>query len=682
MQRSPLWTLMQRVQRALKSGNPETQDIAISNLQEFLDNACAEYFPTFVYPPLGRVLRYYCDNTLLQLTLDSADRQYVREVFTATIERLEAQKQRASEIEGQMRIFLTRLKALEFTGVEDVAASFCRIPGIEIPKVLRELVLAYRLLGKSPFTTASLTPFLETLLRTVVSEADAAQFTPLRYIFWDQAAEQTQMKAALVNPFSQEARITRLDVWTGLEPQESDQLTFDNEVDERLYASCWQALEVARQFLESRFPGLLERKGIRVVCRFPDSIASYSDASVSALVGLKVVGDLLNLPVHPAAIISADVERSGKIRTVNHLVAKVMAADAHPGVTAFYLPVESAPVRVARIALHRIATFSEAVDQYYGDAYQQKLAHISRRKILKGALGLAMAPVTFSIAKHLFLRSDNPVTPCDWQLLECARDLCYHKSDYHNAQIILHTLLNKFEKSTTTTEGVRMTADALDLLGVMTLRQNQQQRGLTLFSRALKLWKSLNDTEHQIETLFHIGDIYRYAVMTDGARITGQQGLQYYMQARNLTSSALKKQQLFHGRYYGVSSYIYYWTGDYEMAEDYSRECLQYGQGMENTWDYQTASQHLGRILIQRKKFDQALHLLQTTSESSVLQNPYDRVKSLWTLSDLWFAMGKPAEGLEYATRSKQLCQDFGLHLQLLTLQQVLRKHNVPSAVL
>lgn len=682
MQRSPLWTLMQRVQHALKSGNSEAQDIAISNLQEFLDNACAEYFPTFVYLPLGRVLRYYCAKTLDQLALSAEDRQYVRQVFTATIDRLDAQQQAVSEIEGQMQTFMARLRAREFAGVADLLASLARIVGIGTPEIPRELEQAYRLLGKSSFTTASLTPFLETLLKTVVSEPSVAQFTPLRYLFWDQAAEQTQIKAALVNPLSQEARITRLDVWTVLEPQGSDHLTFDNEVDDRLYASCCQALEAARRFVEPRFPGLLERKGIRVTCRFPDPIASYSDASASALVGLKVVGDLLELPVNPAAIISADVERSGKIRPVNHLVAKVMAADAHPGAAVFYLPLESAPVRVTRIALRRIATFSEAVDQYYGAAYQQKLAQISRRKILKGALGLAIAPFTFSIAKHLFLRSDNPVTDCDWQLLECARDLCYHKSDYHNAQVILRTLLDKCEKSPVTTEGVRMTADALDLLGIITLRQNYQQRSLTLFSRALKLWQSLNDAEHQIETLFHIGDIYRYAVMTDGAQTTGQQGLQYYMQARNLASSAFKKQQLFHGRYYGVSSYIYYWAGDYDMAEDYSRECLQYGQGLEHTWDYQTASQQLGRILIQRKKFEQALHLLQTTSESSVLQNPYDRVKSLWTLSDLWFAMGKPAEGLEYAARSKQLCQDFGLHLQLLTLQQVLRKHHVPSAIL
>ena len=782
MQRSPLWTYLQRVQKALKSGNADGQDIAICHLQEFLDTACFDYFPSRVYPLVLRVLRYYCCDILPQLQLAAEDRQYVQEGFAATIARLEAQKQQAFEIEQQMQSFMTGLKASTFADAAEMVAALQRIAGempglqidrdryvaaqppdsppgrgqgwvavggemltsrthpcpsqegnsdsrsgsqIKIPtfvspsqegisdsrsgkhhkiptpdpsqegnsdsrsgssdkipppvRELREVEHAYRQLRKSPFTAGTMTPFLEMLLKTAFSEEASVSFAPLRYIFWDQAAEQVQMKAVLVNPLTREARITRLDVWTALDPDGVDQLTFDNEVDDRLFSSCWQALEAARRLLEQQFPDLLGCKGIHVTCRFSDPTVEYFDASVSALVGLKVVGDLLNLPVDPAAIISAEVDRKGKILPVNHIVAKVMAADQHPAIEVLYLPFESVPVRVERIALRRVASFSEAVRQYYGTAYQQKQQQVSRRKILKGAVGLALAPFTFSIVKHLFLRSENPVTECDWQLLECARDLCYHKSDYQNAQVILHTLLDKFEKSAASTEGIRITADALDLLGIITLRQNGQQRSLTLFSQSLKLWQSVNDRERQIETLFHLGDIYRYAVMTDGARTTGQQGLQYYTQAKALASSVLKKSQLFLGRYYGVSSYIYYWTDDYSLAEEYSRECLQYGQGLEHTWDYQTASQQLGRILIQRKKFEQAFDLLRETAESPVLQNPYDRVKSLWTLSDLFFAMGNPAEGLEYANQSKQLCQDFGLHLQLRTLQRVLRKYDVSS---
>ena len=681
MQRSPLWTYLQRVQKALKSDNPEVQDIEISALQEFLDNAGLEPFPSYVYPPVLHVLRYYCSQVVTQLALDAADRQFVRRAFTATIDRLEAQTREVWELEQCIHHFMACLKAHEFADAAEVLAALQSLLPSAPPgraPVISELDKAYRLLCQSSFTAAVAAPFLETLLR-LLPETLFAQAARLRYLLRDQMAEQVQMKAALVNPLTQETRITRLDVFTALEDARAgDELSFDNSVDERLYSSCWQALEAARSFLEQRFPDRIARRSIRVACRFPDPTVSYCDASVSALVGLKVVGDLLDLPVDPTAIVSAEVERSGRILPVSHIVAKVVAADAHPGLAAFYLPVESAPVRVTRIALRRIAAFSEAVEQYYGDAYRRKQQEISRRKLLKGALGLALTPLTFSIAKHLFLRSENPVTACDWQLLECARDLCYRKSDYPNAQIILRTLLDKCEKSPSTTEGVRMTADALDLLGIITLRQNQQRRSLTLFSRALELWKSMNDTEHQIETLFHIGDIYRYAVMIDGAQTTGQQGLQYYTQANALASSVVKKQQLFHGRYYGVASYIYYWTGSYDRAEEYSRECLQYGQGLEKTWDYQTASQQLGRILIKRKKFDQALPLLRATSESPVLQTPYDRVKSLWTMSDLCFAMGKPAEGLEYANQSKQLCQDFGLHLQLLTLQQVLRQYDVP----
>ncbi len=163
MQRSPLWTLMQRVQHALKSGNSEAQDIAISNLQEFLDNACAEYFPTFVYLPLGRVLRYYCAKTLDQLALSAEDRQYVRQVFTATIDRLDAQQQAVSELEEQMQTFMARLRAREFAGVADLLASLAGIVGIGTPEIPRELEQAYRLLGKSSFTTASLTPFFRNI---------------------------------------------------------------------------------------------------------------------------------------------------------------------------------------------------------------------------------------------------------------------------------------------------------------------------------------------------------------------------------------------------------------------------------------------------------------------------------------------------------------------------------------
>ncbi|GAK61625.1 hypothetical protein U27_01526 [Candidatus Vecturithrix granuli] len=674
MQRSLLWTLMQRVQHALKSGNSEAQDLAISNLQEFLDNACPEYFPAFVYPPLGRVLRYYCANTLLQLALSSEDRQYVRDVFTATLDRLEAQKQKAAEIERQMQTFMARLKIREFADIDDVLASFCRIAGIEIPEMPQELVHAYRLLGKSPFTTASLTPFLETLLKTVVSEAGAAQFTPLRYIFWDQAAEQTQMKAVLVNPFSQEVRITRLDVWTTLDPHGRDHLAFDNRVDDCLLASCRQALEIARRFLEQRFPDLLERKGIQVTCRFPDPIASYSDASVSALVGLKVVGDLLHLPVDPGAIISAEVDRSGKIRPVNHITAKVVAADVHPDVAAFYLPIESAPARVARIALRRIATFREAVEQYYGAAYQQKQQQISRRKLLKGVVGLAVAPLGFLTFKNIL---QHPVSEQDGWLLEYAQELYDKQSNYQKAQEILLTLLNKFGDLRSSSEINQLKAQAFTHLGVIYRQTYRHKACLAAFNKAFDYWKTLHNQGQQAEQLLHIGIAYLDTVTVSGIHQNSELALRYIHQAHDMAGTGSHS---FEGRCFKWEGMAYYWLHEYDLAQKYTTASLEYFD--ESDLEYQVSQQYWGMELSKLGSYDHAGHILEQCLRHPALQSAWNQARNLRSLGELYFSIGDRQQALVFARQAASVTQASNSPVLTTLFQKFLTQHGLTLTTL
>ncbi len=358
-----------------------------------------------------------------------------------------------------------------------------------------------------------------------------------------------------------------------------------------------------------------------------------------------MVGDLLELPVNPAAIISADVERSGKIRPVNHLVAKVMAADAHPGAAVFYLPLESAPVRVTRIALRRIATFSEAVDQYYGDAYQQKQRQIGRRKILKGVIGLAIAPFTFSIAKHLFLRSDNPVTDCDWQLLECARDLYQQKSDYRSAITILNSILTRFHEEKDSPETLQISAFAFGELGVIHLQQHQESESISAFHHALKLWQTLHDRAKQADVLLRLGEVYRYRVAIDGFREYSKEGLECYEQANSLLHPTMKMYSRLRGRYFALSGYMYYWLSEYELAEKYNRQGIEVIEPNEENWTYQTIKQHLSRVLIKVGKYDEAFEILELTAKASVLQSPYYQVRSYWT-KDFYFSTGDYNQGL------------------------------------
>lgn len=677
-----IWKHLQRVQDALTSGDPNTQDGAIAALQDYLEESYSDLFPSFLYPQFIKFLRYYCTHVLPDLNMITEDRQRVEDGFLRTIERLQIQEEMARVLETQFHQFFLQVKSGAVASVQELLTRLWtildnhqeRVPAVLIPKPVEK---TFQAVLRSPFTSARVQSFFDTLISDMLPETIQKKFSEIQRVFWHQLQEFLHMKAVLVSPLTQEAQITRLDVTTSLATSGIDNLTFENTVDDRMYQSCWMAVQAARSFLEHHFPHEIKDHSLKVTCRFVNPTAQYSDASASLLVGLKVVGDILEMAIDPAVLVSGAVDESGQIVPVGYVTAKIAAADAAPRIHRLYLPQENTIRLPRRVTLKLVCTFTEAVAEYYGAQFRQKRRQMGRRQVLKAMAGLLVTPLGAITVRNFFSSPAYHLTESDYHVLKCARDLFQQKTDYHSAQVILQNILERLQRGNSPTEIMRFKAETLDLLGLIALRQNKKRDSLSLFNEALKLWGALHDREHQINTLFYLGDVYRYIVAFDNHRGSGLQGLHYYSQAYTLLRPSTKGVTLFQGRYYGVSSYIYYWLGDYERAEQYSRECLTIGDGLEYTWNYQMAKQHLGRILTRRQHYDRAYELLQETSQSPLLQSPYEQAKSYWSLSDVLFSMGKSQEGLQYAEQAKLLCKERGLQVQLLTLQHLLRKHKI-----
>ena len=118
------------------------------------------------------------------------------------------------------------------------------------------------------------------------------------------------------------------------------------------------------------------------------------------------------------------------------------------------------------------------------------------------------------------------------------------------------------------------------------------------------------------------------------------------------------------GRYYALSGYMRYWTGDYDRAETLGRQALRMFEEPENNWTYQSSRQHLARPLIAGARYDEAHELLQDGAELSCLQGPQDRARNALAFSELYFSLGDEERGREHAERALGLCRHFGLEGQ------------------
>jgi hypothetical protein len=377
MNASPIWKHLQHVQQELKAGSLETQDIAISALQDSLDTPGSVFLPSFVYPLLTNVLRFYCQNILPSIGVALADQRIVRTGFDQTLCHLSFQEQIAKDLEAQFKHLFLQLKSGAFESVDNLVTGLHEMIMTTIPRLsagyrvyssadaisktlddsLRSLRLrsgqastgvshasipllggvrgglekSYHTLQKSPFTSAHVIPFFEAMIVQLPPEIKEL-FGYISALFWHQLHEFIQIKAVLVNPKTKEALITRLDVTTSLESKGLDTLNFESTVDDRMEQSCWNAIQAARVFLEDQFPDTLKDWSFRVSCRFPNPTAGYTDTSASLLVGLKIIGDVLDLEIDPRTVVSGEVTESGKILPVARMAEKVLTAQqAAPG---------------------------------------------------------------------------------------------------------------------------------------------------------------------------------------------------------------------------------------------------------------------------------------------------------------------------------------------------------------
>lgn len=406
---SRIWEQLQRVQQELKQGSRETQDTAITALQDALETCLSLFFPSFVYPLLTDVLHFYCRKVLPYMGIPAEDQRIVREEFEKTITHLNTQEHTAKLLESQLKQFFLHVKSGALDSIEDIVTVLCETLSSRaekdkkffqqirvnprhprhlrsIPSSDRSLEKFYRAFKKSPFTESHVIPFFEAIIAQLPPEIKTL-FVYMATLFWFQLHEFVHMKAVLVNTKTKEAQITRLDVTTSLESKGLDTLDFENTVDDRMYNSCWNAVQAARKFLEARFTEIIGDTSLCVKCRFQNPIAIYNDTSASLLVGLKVVGDVLDLAVDPQTVVSGEVNESGKILPVACVAEKVLAAQHHPDIQRLFLPADELFTTSRRVAITRVHDLSEAVVHYYGEQFRKKMKQLTRRDVPDGVAG-------------------------------------------------------------------------------------------------------------------------------------------------------------------------------------------------------------------------------------------------------------------------------------------------------
>lgn len=679
MKTSKLWALIRSVQDELRAGNLETQDTAICALHEYLNTSESRLLPSFAYPLLQNILHFYCQDVLPDGGMSSDDQQFVRNAFEQTINRLDEQEQHAKTLGSDCKDFFLQVKSGDLQALEEVLAVLVAIittsrlserAQVCVPDTM--LMKQFQTLKKSPFTTKHVVPFFEALIAGLSNELQQC-FGSIHDLFWHQLNELLQIKAVLVNTKTRVPIIMRLDITMSLAAHGLDTLGFENTVDDRMYQSCWNALQAVRSFLEAHFPDILKDQSLQVMCRFPNPVAGYNDTSISLLVGLKVIGDVLDMEIDSHALVTGEVDNSGKILPVACLSEKIRAAEQHPDIHRLYLPSDGLLVENSSVIMCRVRTFSDAVRDYYGEPLQKKLRYMNRRNVLKGALGLTAAPfvpVMFSAVKNLFI---SRVSEHDWRLFACAEELYQKKSDYRSAITIFQSILDRFQRGSSSTEVIRIQALTLGHLGRIYVQQCDLDKGLDAYRQAFDLWKAIHERERQVDILLYIGIAY--------AEIEAEQGysprriLHYYGQAETILHPAMKTFGRLKGNIALWRGALYHALNEPERAKTFAETGGSCFQDHGALWNYQIARQHVGKIFISLGKYDEALEIFHRAFTLPILQNPFNQALILTGLCDTYCSMGNTEEGWQYAQHAQRLCEESGLQLQMLALRRVFVKH-------
>ena len=682
---STIWEKLRQVQHELKHGSLETQDEATNDVQHFLDNSCTSLFPSNLYPQCVDVLKFYCISILPRLSMSDEDRQSVCRNFERTIYRLNTQETIAKALEAQFKQMFSQIRSGKIISVEHLVAAIHTIVVSQSGEITssfniqydKELEKTYRtLVKKQPFTSSHALPFFQTLISRVLPEELQGQFEYAKALFWDQLHECVQMKAVLVNPITKDALIARLHIETSLEPSGLDELRFENTVDDKMYLSCWHALQAARRFLEEHFPDLLKNQSLHVTCCFQNPVMEYNDASASLSLGIRVIGDVLDMEIDLHALVSGEIDASGKIIPVANIPEKFEAAEQHDYIHQFYLPEDGLYAKNSCVTMVSVQTFADAVEKYYGAQLQRNISQSIRSQMLvKVPNFLGSIPM---IVKDIFSHR-IPVTEIDVSVLECTRDLYQKYYDYQKAIRILHSLLKKFESDNSTKEVLHLKAQIYEYLGWFWSYWNTAKHNEKLYPsyQAVNLWGAINDKEHQAAALFNVANLYENAVALHQNVQYGTISLNYYQQGNDILTPSMKNFNALKGKYYAWTGYLHYWLDEYEIAEKYCRKAFAYFEHVETDRESLLGKQHLGRVLVRRGKYDEASIILQDSAQAPALQNPVDRARNFWSLCDLFLSIGQYEKGLEYADQSAKIAIQAGAKNQYIVLQHILARHDI-----
>ncbi len=662
----------------------EQQAECVNDLFLFLDtHHHHNQFPARFLWQAIQIFQWYLEALVPEEQYDEFDFQAVTEDYQRMLTALHKSLERSRRVEKHLARVIERLRTGEFTHEQDALAALLQatqgfVSEIQVPA--HSMLRCFRKGIHDGLGRDQIFKFFERFFRVLRQENAFVQpLFSFQELCEDTLQTYFQGKTVLVD-ITRQGFIIPMQVVVD-QHKTSENVEFSrHKVDVTMQSSANTARTLACQYLQSTCQQNIDET-LWVRCHFSFPAAGYRDTSASLLLAVQIVGEVLNLEHAPTTVVTGEISEEGSILRVGWIQEKINAVDADARIERIIIPAGN--LHDVSAHLHKevsiipVRSLSEALEHYYGESLQKKLRQYSRRQVLKRVTGFIAAPFLFSGIRHVLTRCDNVVTECDWRLLSAARDLYQKESHYQHAVIILDSILERFARDHSSAEARRIRAFALGQLGVIHLQQRHIQASLQAFRKAELLWKSLHDREYQADLLFRIGEVYRYTVVMDDRRRNTRRGLQAYHHARELLNPSMELYTRLQGKYYALTGYMYYWNGEYELAEQYGRQAIMIFEEPESNWTYQTARQHLSRTLIQNGQHDEAYDILQDTAQANVLQGPYDQARNTLALSELYFTGGDREKGLEHAAKVRQLCQDFSLQGQQRILHKMLKRYGV-----
>ena len=667
----------------------EKQEESINDLFLFLDSHRNFLFPELLVCQAMRVCEWYLDDILPGLGYEIEDQQAIADDYADLFTHLQTISQRAHHIEQQFIRVVTGLRKGSFHHEREVTETLMKVvhshlddnqdAGIRCLRTFRKKI-------RGKFTRKQIVTFVTHFFRAVEEGHTAVPeylqtLSNIEELCHFVLHEHFQGKAVLVNT---DRRGVIMPLWVTVDSGRTSQnVEFDNHtIDDMMRSSANTARTVASRYLRKVYDKEFKETAA-VRCQFPMPWVGYRDTSASLLLAIQIVGDVLDLEPEPAIAVTGEVDASGTVLKIGWIAEKLAAANTDERITRMLVP----EANLHDVDIHQFTHLSvipvrslpEALRHYYGDSFQQQLKRISRRQVLKTALGLVTAPLLFLSVKNPAATTFAavPVAECDYRLLECARDLYQKKSDYQSAITILDSILSRFSGGTAGAEAQQLQAFALGQLGIIHLQQHQVRESLQVLEQAAKLWEGIHDHENQADIFFRIGEAYRYTVAMDDMSKNSAFGLRYYRQAYDLLQPSMELYARLQGKYYSLTGFMHYWIGEYEIAERFGRRALDTFEEPDSNWTYQTARQHLARTLVKTGRYDEAYDILQSTAAAAALQGPHDRARNTLALSELYLATGGLDKGLEFADTAQALCEQCNLHGQQWILRKMLAFYQV-----